>query len=427
MKQYTNSFLNIGKCIMVGILFTFSFASKAQKATTPIDPQTYGKISTDRLDGRFISSRGIAQAWMKRMKPAYSFDPSWSKAELANWRSGIRQTMQRIMHHPDMTGLPAPRRILTKQREGYRIEKWEAYPLPESVTSFLLLIPDGTQQAPAVLCIPGSGQSKESLAGEASVDLEKGVIPASKGMALQYVRAGLVAVAVDNPAIGEASDLELLAGANDFNYDNLSRCLLECGWSYLGYASYTAMQVLEWMKCQPFIRNDRIIVSGFSLGTEPLMVLGALDPTIYAFVYNDFLCRTLERAIVLSQPDEKGERHFPNSIRHLIPGFLPNFDFPDLVASLSPRPLICTEGGMDRDLKLIQKAYETEGVPGNVRLCFYPKEKDARYKGVSRIPEGISRAEFFQYVDAAPSHYFKGEIIIPWLMGILQRDELPSH
>ena len=48
--------------------------------------------------------------------------------------------------------------------------------------------------------------------------------------------------------------------------------------------AYQDWNVLNWMKTQNFVRKYRIIVSGFSLGTEALMVLGALDPSIYAFV-----------------------------------------------------------------------------------------------------------------------------------------------
>ena len=35
---------------------------------------------------------------------------------------------------------------------------------------------------------------------------------------------------------------------------------------------------------------------------EPMMVLGVLDKDIYAFVYNDFLCQTQERAVVMTKP-----------------------------------------------------------------------------------------------------------------------------
>ena len=119
-------------------------------------------------------------------------------------------------------------------------------------------------------------------------------------------------------------------------------------WSWLGYTSYMDQCVLDWVKTRPWVQKNRIILSGFSLGTEPMMVLGVLNPDIFAFVYNDFLCRTLERAKVMTMPSSRGVRSAPNSIRHLIPGFWKQFDFPDIVAALAPRPVICTEGGLDR-------------------------------------------------------------------------------
>ena len=67
--------------------------------------------------------------------------------------------------------------------------------------------------------------------------------------------------------------------------------LLELGWSWLGYTSYLDMQVLNWMKDQSYIRKDRIVISGFSLGTEPMMVLGVLDKDIYALCTMIFYAR----------------------------------------------------------------------------------------------------------------------------------------
>ena len=34
------------------------------------------------------------------------------------------------------------------------------------------------------------------------------------------------------------------------------------------------------MKDQSYIRKDRIVISGFSLGAEPIMILGVLDKDI---------------------------------------------------------------------------------------------------------------------------------------------------
>ena len=381
------------------------------------------QITTDRQDGRFQSTRGTVQYMLKQMKPAYAFDPSFTPAEFKEWQSGLRTAMKELMHFPEIADLPAPVCIKTVQRDGYRVEKWESYPLPGSVVPYLVLIPDGVDpghKAPAVLCIPGFGGSKEGLAGETEGDYELTsfpVEPVKKGaMALHYVKRGLVAVAVDNPSCAELSD------NGHFDYLNTSRILLEMGWSYLGLTAYQDWNVLSWMKELDFVNKDRLIVSGFSLGTEPLMVLGTLDPSIYAFVYNDFLCRTLERILVMTKPDPKGIRLFPNSIEHLIPGFLTQFDFPDLVAALAPRPVICTEGGLDRDFDLIRKAYEISGKPDHFTYYLYKKFADPKdRKQIEQVPEGIDRDTYFNLVNVDPkNHYFKEEWVLPWIDKVLK-------
>lgn len=211
-------------------------------------------------------------------------------------------------------------------------------------------------------------------------------------MAWHYVREGWVAVVVDNAGAGEQGDAERAAGRASHDYDNLARLLLEMDWSWLGYTSYTDQCILNWVKKLPFIQKNHIILSGFSLGTEPMMVLGVLNPDIYAFVYNDFLCRTLERAQTMTKPSANGSRPAPNSIRHLIPGFWQQFDFPDIVASLAPRPVICTEGGLDRDFGLIAQAYRMAGREDAFRFLHQPRFADPakRWQG-ERLPSGLDR------------------------------------
>lgn len=125
------------------------------------------------------------------------------------------------------------------------------------------------------------------------------------------------------------------------------------------------------------------------------MVLGILNPDIFAFVYNDFLCRTLERAKTMTMPNGRGVRSAPNSIRHLIPGFWKQFDFPDIVAALAPRPVICTEGGLDRDFRLISAAYRMAGAPDHFQYHHQPRFADPaqRWNG-SRLPAGLDRDAF---------------------------------
>lgn len=414
------------KWIIAAIISCMALGSFAQSPVDTIDPRKYAKITTERADGRYVSSRGVVHAMLKRTVPQYTFRPDFSKEEFKQWQQGVSRAMAEVMRHPSMANLPAPRCVSSRQKDGYRVEKWESYPLPEAVVPFLVLIPDGVDEqhpAPAVMCIPGSGETKETAAGQPELDprfqedepFERWII------ALPYVQKGLVAVVVDNPGAGEVSDLERYTIAPNYQYEAVARYLLELGWSYLGYSSYCDLHILNWMKRQGFINKERILVSGFSLGTEPLMVMGALDRSIYGFIFNDFLCRTLERAIVLTEPNKYGVRPFPNSIRHLIPEFWCKFDFPDIVASFAPRPIIFTEGGLDRDLNLVSRAYEIAGKKENASIFFYPKYSNPGSRQMlDRLPEGIDRKTYFNLVNVDdPMHDIKTNLTIPWLVKVL--------
>lgn len=410
------------------LIILFLLTGVSLYAQQSFDPAAHATFQTPRADGRFTSSRAVAHALMQQEEPALAFRPDLPAAEFSAWQQQVGEAMQALMKHPAIAGLPAPVRISVRQRDGYRIEKWEAYPLPACVVPYLVLIPDGvdaSRPAPAILCIPGWGGSKEELAGEPE---QAWTLPDTtttyvrlNAMARFYVEEGWVAVAVDNPGSGEADDLENCTGQRPYDYQTLARALLELDWSYLGYASYIDRHILNWMKTQPMMRSDRLVVSGFSFGTEMLMALGSLDASIYAFIYNDFLCRTRERALVMTRPDGRGGRPWPNDISHLIPGFLRQFDFPDLVAALAPRPVICTEGGLDRDFRLVGQAYALAGKPENFTYYHYsafaePEKREDRQV----LPAGVDRDTYFRMVNVDPkNHYFKAVHVLPWMRKIM--------
>lgn len=368
-----------------------------------------------------LSTRSTVESLMRAAKPTLDLDTTMTPQQFSEWKKQMSQEMARLMRHPDAPAAPAVK-VTEAQRDGYKIEKWLSFPLPDVEVPYYVLIPDGVtakNPAPAVLCIPGFGQTKELVAGERAgnytLEGEPDSVLRKAAMAVHFAKEGLVAIAVDNPSFGELSD----NGVAD--YLVTSRFLLELGWSYLGLTSWQDKVILDWMKTQPEINKDRIIVCGFSLGTEPLMVLGLLDDSIYAFVYNDFLCRTRERALVMNKPDANGRRGFPNSDEHLIPEFLTVFDFPDIVSALAPRPVICTEGGMDRDFKIISKAFDIAGAPDAFEYHHYAKyADDANRQYLDTLPSGLDRAEFFRLANVdSPNHYFKLEWIIPWVQNLL--------
>ena len=105
------------------------------------------------------------------------------------------------MVFPEVVPQPPPKRVAVEQRGCYQWQRWEAYPEPFSVVSFLLLVPDGTSArspAPAVMCFPGYSGSKEALAGEAELNGRKLDWSEQKrcdnSFALHFVHKGMIAV-----------------------------------------------------------------------------------------------------------------------------------------------------------------------------------------------------------------------------------------
>lgn len=390
------------KTILLLVVFFCAFDSFAQQDTT---------LVSNRPDGRLQSTYAILHQMLRDTEPACAFKAGMTKKQYGKWQKKLKEGMKAVMKWPEVKNQPQPALVSTEQKEGYWIEHWECYPLEKAVAPFIVMIPDGcTAKTPAIMCIPGSGGTMEALTE-------------GKGMGITYVKEGWIAVCVDNACAGEQADQEnKYPDSWDYDYDLSSRILLELGWSWLGYTSFVDYQILQWMKTQPLIDKSRIVVSGFSLGTEPMMVIGVMDKDIYAFVYNDFLCQTQERALSMTAINEKGRRIFPNSIRHLIPDYWREFNFPDVCCALAPRHLIFTEGGLDRDFRLVQEAYQSAGAPDAVE-CHHQKrfaEPSSRVDYQS-LPEGLTRSEYFEMVNVdTKAHYFKRDLILPWLRKILK-------
>lgn len=426
---------------LVVIILLVNLKLTAQK---PTNLNESGTFVSNRDDGRYINSLAVTWNLMKENPPDLAFKTSFTHNEFNEWKIEVRKRFGEQLQFPfpemsnEIKNQPSPKLIYELPRDGYKVQKWEAYPLPKAVITFLVLIPDkvtGKNTTPAVLCIPGTNGTKEELAGEPEFNPSRvhGLRSETEKMALHYVQKGFVAVAVDEPGVGETSDYNNVLEKTDspnshdfkfYYYHNTAKNLLEMGWNYLGFSVFLDQAVIKWMKTQPFINPSRIIISGMSLGTEPALALTILDPSIFALVYNDFLCRTRERQLVLTEPDAKGDRPTPNhGISHSIPRFFSTFDLPDICAAVAPRPLLITEGGLSRDLDLVKKAYEIAGNEGNFQYYYYPKYSDPQYRSnLKELPYGIGRNTYLDLVNVNPgNHFFKMNLVAPWLNRVLKK------
>ncbi len=353
-----------------------------------------------------MSTGEFVHALLREGRPKLACEPA---ADAGAWRDAVREKLRELMHFPDVVVQPEPRWLWTEERDGYELQKWEAYPEPRSVVPYLVLIPSATAAGPAVLCFPGSGHTKETLAGEPELGggPETGVPPHDR-MAQWYARAGLVAIAVDNPGIGETS-------AAGIGPDEFSQYLMWAGRSYEALAVFQKLPVLAWARRQTFIDATRVAVSGHSLGAKHALLLGVLDREIAAVVWNDGAVSWRERAVAMNL-------HAPFVNRQFVPGMIEWFDYPDLMAALAPRPLLICEGGRTRDIEKLREAYKAAGAEDAIEVAYYPKYATPEQRPLddADLPEGLTDEEYMRYANIdPPGHWFKEDVAVPWLARVL--------
>ncbi len=414
--------------LILVVLNICALAIAENQAASP-DPQSEAaqrlrQYRSERPDGRYVSTLGFAHHTMKATPPRLAFDPAMEPANFPKWQAAVRAKTLELMAFPqDIPPQPDPKRLWTRAREGYTLEKWELYPEPAAVVPILMLVPDGLapeKPAPAVMCIPGSSGTKEYLAGEP--ECHPGLkVPAhadKNRIALEYVRAGMIAVATDHPGSGEALERvgdKLLGGATR---DKLCRDLFYLGRSFLGVSTFHKAKILDWMKTLPFVDAKRLALAGHSLGTEAALTLAVFDTDVAAVVLNDFIHGKRPQDIALGKTMDGKRLYFTGGMWHTVPGMWQWFDLFDLAAAIAPRAVLGTEGGTAHALPRVERAFEMAGAPEAFQYHHFPEfdTPERRPFDHEPMPEGLLINDYYTRAHTNPKeHYFKGHLAIPWL------------
>lgn len=126
-------------------------------------------LHSSRSDQRHVSSRGIVQTMLEKLRPACEFSPDMAPKDFPAWREKVRKAMQQLMKFPPQADIPAPVLVKTVPREHYRVEKWEAYPFPGAAVPFLVLLPNNASDKirfPCYSAFPGQTRPRKSWRGK---------------------------------------------------------------------------------------------------------------------------------------------------------------------------------------------------------------------------------------------------------------------
>lgn len=246
-----------------------------------------------------------------------------------------------------LTAFEAPKNALVIKpygeiaRSGYRIEKLVYESEPGIHIPALLFAPEGgSARKPAMVYVHGRGKSAAAAVG---------------GEIEQFVKAGLIVLAIDLRGLGETRSRNT-EGNDDFpvyfgDFES-AMTALHIGQSLVGMRMTDVLRGVDLLAARPDVERTKIYGFGKDAGALPLLHAAALDERIRAIALEGMLA---------SYQTITQQRIHRQIFEQVIPGVLRSYDLPDVVAALAPREVWIVNGvnalGQRMKLAELKKQY----------------------------------------------------------------------
>ena len=202
------------------------------------------------------------------------------------------------------------------ERGGLRVERLYLTTEADYEAPLIVAAPaDSDGPLPAVLCLHGTGQSKEGLLAEYGETL---------------ARHGYLVAVPDIRTFGERED------------DYVFRAEVEIleGRSLWGLMIWDTLRIADYVRTRPDVDPDRLGIVGHSLGGHTAQAVGSLDSGVAATVAS---CGIFSYERFFSP---RGHSTFNNPYV-CVPGILAEGDIYDIYAAQAPRPLMIAWAARD--------------------------------------------------------------------------------
>ncbi len=310
---------------------------------------------------------------------------SWQSGnftDIATWRSNARQTLRQALLWPDEPVEFSPQLLKTEARDGYTAQLWSIQLTAQSRVSILVLKPDTTKPAPAVLLLHDHGArfdiGKEKWIKPFAGDSR---LPSAQQWADKYfsghfvgdalAKQGYLVIAADTFGWSERGPIEFSA------QQALASNMFLLGRSLAGMAAYEDLRLVQFAKQLPDTDNSRLAVLGFSMGAYKAWQLAALTDDIKAAVavswMNDYQH--------LMQPGNNILRG-QSAFYMLHPGIADKMDIPDIASLAAPKAMLFINGGKDTLMPLagveasyrkMQQVWQAYGAADKLSTTVYPE------------------------------------------------------
>lgn len=226
-----------------------------------------------------------------------------------------------------------------------------------------ILMPRAEGKRPAVICLQGHSKGMHISLGTPKYPGDAATIAGGRDFALQAVKEGYVAIALEQRNFGECGGTE--KGPDCFE---ASMTALLCGRTTIGERVWDISRLIDILLSDfaDRVDGDKIVCTGNS---------GGGTATFYAACMEERIAVALPSCAVCTYADSIAAMH------HCACNFVPNialdFDMGDLCGLIAPRPLAVMAGkddpifplpGVERTMEICRRVYSAAGVPDNCRL-----------------------------------------------------------
>ncbi len=243
-----------------------------------------------------------------------SADPAGS--EFGSFVRSAREAAESALFSGVRPTRPSVRRAGVAVSKDLRVERLYLTTEADYEVPLIVTAPaEGGGPLPAVICLHGTGQSKEGLLAEYGETL---------------ARRGYIVVVPDIRTFGERED------------DYVFRAEVEIleGRSLWGLMVWDTLRIADYLRTRPDVDPERLGIVGHSLGGHTAQAAGSLDDGIAAAVAS---CGIFSYERFYSP---RGHSTFNNPYV-CVPGILASGDIYDLYAAQAPRPLMIAWAARD--------------------------------------------------------------------------------
>lgn len=319
--------------------------------------------------------------WFSEFERKLAFPQTSDLNTWKQWRKKLSLALQKTLCLDQFGEVPIPRPKVLEQVycDGYRRDKLAYETLPDNWVIAYLLIPDGGDLRPAVICphghVPGQ---KENVVGKTP--------PLGVAYAHEFAKRGLFVLAPENAGMGERDVNNWQKTKNSSGCTLAWARLNHMGLDLTGLRVFDLMAGLNLLRTWPGVKSSQIGCAGLSGGCWLTQVFSALDQRIKAVILSGFFT-----TFVQTVWHGHCVCHHPFGIGKIC-------DLPDLSALIAPRPQFVESGMEDTPyphepaFSMVKQAYEFLNAISALKLH--------RYEG---------------------GHMFCGEKSIPWMVDVLNQ------